>query len=124
MKFTDGSWRLRDGVRASYATEVRDVHVGDDHSTAYAAVGRAEHHGHTVDPPLLTVECFSPAEGVIGVRTTQYAGRAPGAGSRRRSSTWPGTRTAACGSPRPPRRGRSGCGCPGWVARGARARWW
>ncbi|WP_236239236.1 alpha-xylosidase [Streptomyces sp. CC228A] len=77
MKFTDGFWLMRDGVRASYATEVRDVHVSDDHLTAYAAVRRVEHRGHTLNSPLLTVECFSPAEGVIGVRTTHHAGRAP-----------------------------------------------
>ncbi|MFV2120597.1 alpha-xylosidase [Streptomyces sp. Act-28] len=76
MKFTDGFWLMRDGVRASYATEVRDLHVSDDHFTAYAAVKRVEHRGHTLNSPLLTVECFSPAEGVIGVRTTHPAGRA------------------------------------------------
>ncbi|KUH39080.1 MULTISPECIES: alpha-xylosidase [Streptomyces] len=76
MKFTDGFWLMRDGVRASYATEVRDLHVSDDHVTAYAAVRRVEHRGHTLNSPLLTVECFSPAEGVIGVRTTHHAGKA------------------------------------------------
>ncbi|MFI6105519.1 alpha-xylosidase [Streptomyces sp. NPDC051310] len=76
MKFTDGFWLLRDGVRISYATEVRDLHVGDDRFTAYAAVRRVEHRGHTLNSPLLTVECFSPAEGVIGVRTTHHAGKA------------------------------------------------
>ncbi|MFF9865638.1 hypothetical protein ACF1G0_09450 [Streptomyces sp. NPDC013953] len=29
MRFTDGFWLLRDGVRGSYATEVRDPHVSD-----------------------------------------------------------------------------------------------
>ncbi|MFJ9798705.1 alpha-xylosidase [Streptomyces sp. NPDC101145] len=76
MKFTDGFWLMRDGVHASYATEVRDLHVSADHFTAYAAVRRVEHRGHTLNSPLLTVECFSPAEGVIGVRATHHAGRA------------------------------------------------
>ncbi|WP_175410131.1 alpha-xylosidase [Streptomyces sp. TRM64462] len=76
MKFTDGFWLMREGVRASYATEVRDVHISDDHFTAYAAVKRVEHRGHTLNSPLLTVECFSPAEGVIGVRATHHAGKA------------------------------------------------
>ncbi|MDN3293575.1 alpha-xylosidase [Streptomyces ficellus] len=76
MKFTDGFWLMRDGVHASYATEVRDLHVSDDHFTAYAAVKHVEHRGHTLNSPLITVECFSPAEGVIGVRTTHHAGKA------------------------------------------------
>ncbi|MER7110383.1 alpha-xylosidase [Streptomyces sp. NPDC000229] len=76
MKFTDGFWLMRDGVHVSYATEVRDLHVGGDRFTAYAAVRRVEHRGHTLNAPLITVECFSPAEGVIGVRATHHAGKA------------------------------------------------
>ncbi|MBT2489823.1 alpha-xylosidase [Streptomyces sp. ISL-96] len=76
MKFTDGFWLMREGVHASYATEVRDLHVSSDHITAYAAVRRVEHRGATLNTPLITVECFSPAEGVIGVRATHHAGKA------------------------------------------------
>ncbi|WP_093802296.1 alpha-xylosidase [Streptomyces sp. Wb2n-11] len=100
MKFTDGFWLMRDGVRASYATEVRDLRAGDDHFTAYASVKRVRDRGDTLNSPLITVECFSPAEGVIGVRTTHHAGRAhrgpdftlpgaqvePGAGKVRREA--------------------------------------
>ncbi|MFJ8826648.1 alpha-xylosidase [Streptomyces sp. NPDC102467] len=74
MKFTDGFWLMRDGVQASYATEVRDVRTGDGRFTAYAAVKRVERRGDTLNSPLLTTDCFSPAEGVIGVRTTHLAG--------------------------------------------------
>ncbi|MEV5160194.1 alpha-xylosidase [Streptomyces sp. NPDC053728] len=76
MKFTDGFWLMREGVRASYATEIRDLRVGADRFTAYAAVKRVAARGDTLNTPLITVECFSPAEGVIGVRTTHHAGRA------------------------------------------------
>ncbi|UFQ19143.1 MULTISPECIES: alpha-xylosidase [Streptomyces] len=77
MKFTDGFWLMRDGVRASYATEVRDVREGEDGGsfTAYAAVRRVRERGDTLNSPLLTVTCFSPAEGVIGVRATHHAGK-------------------------------------------------
>ncbi|WP_217226234.1 alpha-xylosidase [Streptomyces anulatus] len=76
MKFTDGFWLMREGVRASYATEIRDLRVDADRFTAYAAVKRVAARGDTLNTPLITVECFSPAEGVIGVRTTHHAGRA------------------------------------------------
>ncbi|MEU5657147.1 alpha-xylosidase [Streptomyces sp. NPDC047737] len=76
MKFTDGFWLMREGVRASYATEIRDVRVDPDRFTAYAAVKRVAARGDTLNTPLITVECFSPAEGVIGVRTTHHAGKA------------------------------------------------
>ncbi|WP_371530776.1 alpha-xylosidase [Streptomyces sp. NBC_01283] len=76
MKFTDGFWLMRDGVRASYATDVREVREGEGRFTAYAAVHRVRERGDTLNTPLITVECFSPAEGVIGVRATHHAGKA------------------------------------------------
>ncbi|MGW7078200.1 alpha-xylosidase [Streptomyces sp. NPDC054866] len=76
MKFTDGFWLMRDGVRASYATDVRDVREGEGRFTAYAAVHRVRERGDTLNTPLVTVECFSPADGVIGVRATHHAGKA------------------------------------------------
>ncbi|MFD8567850.1 alpha-xylosidase [Streptomyces sp. NPDC059639] len=79
MKFTDGFWLMRDGVRASYATEVRDIRDADDRFTAYAAVRQVRDRGDTLNQPLITIDCFSPAEGVIGVRVTHHAGkRRPG----------------------------------------------
>ncbi|MFC8126607.1 alpha-xylosidase [Streptomyces sp. NPDC057302] len=76
MKFTDGFWLMREGVRASYATDVRDVREGEGRFTAYAAVHPVRERGDTLNTPLVTVECFSPAEGVIGVRATHHAGKA------------------------------------------------
>ncbi|TRV78846.1 alpha-xylosidase [Streptomyces sp. 130] len=76
MKFTDGFWLMREGVRASYATEIRDLRVSADRFTAYAAVKRVAARGDTLNTPLITVDCFSPAEGIIGVRTTHHAGKA------------------------------------------------
>ncbi|MER5185348.1 alpha-xylosidase [Streptomyces sp. NPDC002896] len=75
MKFTDGFWLMRDGVRASYATEVRDVRATADRFTAYASVKRVQRRGDTLNSALISVDCFSPAEGVIGVRVTHHAGR-------------------------------------------------
>ncbi|WP_420036732.1 alpha-xylosidase [Streptomyces sp. cg28] len=75
MKFTDGFWLMRDGVRASYATEVRDLRDADDRFTAYAAVRHVRDRGDTLNQPLITLDCFSPAEGIIGVRVTHHAGR-------------------------------------------------
>ncbi|WP_306316551.1 MULTISPECIES: alpha-xylosidase [unclassified Streptomyces] len=75
MKFTDGYWLMREGVRAAYATEVRDLRTERDRFTAYAAVRQVRERGDTLNSPLLTVDCFSPAEGVIGVRLTHHAGK-------------------------------------------------
>jgi alpha-D-xyloside xylohydrolase len=74
MKFTDGYWLMRPGVTARYSTEVADVRTGEDRMTLWAPVKHVRGRGDTLNSPLLTVECWSPAEGVIGVRTTHHAG--------------------------------------------------
>ncbi|MGK5500241.1 alpha-xylosidase [Streptomyces sp. URMC 125] len=74
MKFTDGQWLTREGVQTSYAKQIVDTRLEDGRLTLFAAVRSVEHRGHTLNSPLLTVECWSPAEGVIGVRTTHHAG--------------------------------------------------
>ncbi|WP_405900885.1 alpha-xylosidase [Streptomyces sp. NBC_00727] len=94
MKFTDGFWLMREGVRASYATEIRDLRVSADQFTAYAAVKRVAARGDTLNTPLITVDCFSPAEGIIGVRTTHHAGKA----HRGPDFTLPGLDPAASGA--------------------------
>ncbi|WP_055590318.1 alpha-xylosidase [Peterkaempfera griseoplana] len=79
MKFTDGFWLMREGVRASYATEARDAVLEDDRILLHAAVRKVNRRGDTLNTPLITVECWSPAEGVIGVRSIHHAGgRKPG----------------------------------------------
>jgi alpha-D-xyloside xylohydrolase len=78
VKFTNGFWLLRDGVTAAYAAEARDVRVdpGGRRLTAYAATRPVGGRGDTLNSPLITVDCHSPAEGVIGVRITHHAGKA------------------------------------------------
>jgi alpha-D-xyloside xylohydrolase len=75
MKFTDGYWLMRPGVTARHAVSVADVLVADDRITLYAPVTNVVHRGDTLNGPLLTVECWSPAEGVIGVRSTHHGGQ-------------------------------------------------
>jgi alpha-D-xyloside xylohydrolase len=76
MKFTDGYWLMREGVRVSYATEVADAAVEGDRLVLHAAVREVTRRGDTLNSPLITVECWSPAEGVIGVRAVHHAGAA------------------------------------------------
>ncbi|MER6186158.1 alpha-xylosidase [Streptomyces sp. NPDC001652] len=75
MKFTDGYWLMRPGCTARYAAEVADVRADDHRLTLYAPVKHVSRRGQTLNSPLLTVECWSPAEGIIGVRTTHHAGK-------------------------------------------------
>ncbi|WP_435178649.1 alpha-xylosidase [Actinacidiphila sp. bgisy145] len=74
MKFTDGFWLLREGVAASYATGVEDVRAKDGRITLHAAVRKVRTRGDTLNAPLIRVELWSPAEGVIGVRSVHHEG--------------------------------------------------
>ncbi|RBM07265.1 alpha-xylosidase [Streptomyces sp. PT12] len=76
MKFTDGYWLIRDGVSAAFAKQVADTAVHDDRLVLHAAVRPVEVRGHTLNSPLITVECHAPADGVIAVRSTHHAGAA------------------------------------------------
>lgn len=74
MKFTDGYWQLRKGVTMHRPAEAYDVAASDDRLTIYAPARAISHRGDTLNNALLTVELWSPLDGVIGVRLTHFAG--------------------------------------------------
>lgn len=74
MKFTDGYWLMPPGVTARYAAEVADVRADEHRMTIHAPVKPVRSRGGMLNSTLLTVDCWSPAEGVIGVRVTHHAG--------------------------------------------------
>ena len=77
MKFTDGYWYLRDGVRALYPAQVRDVAVEPSALTVYAPTKKIDHRGDTLNRPLVTVRCTSPAPDVIAVKVSHFLGGRP-----------------------------------------------
>jgi alpha-D-xyloside xylohydrolase len=62
-------------VQLSYATKVRDVPAESKRFTPHVSLKRVTRRGDTLNAPLLTAECLSPAEGVIGIRVTHHAGK-------------------------------------------------
>jgi alpha-D-xyloside xylohydrolase len=76
MKFTDGNWLMREGVKAFYPAEAHDIKVSDDTLIAYAT-RRINHRGDTLTGPLLTVEFSSPMPDVVRVKLTHFAGQRP-----------------------------------------------
>jgi alpha-D-xyloside xylohydrolase len=78
VKFTDGFWHLRSGVRAAFATEVNDVEVTHGPAGAglrvLAPTRHIETRGQTLNSPLITLACTSPAPDVLRVRVTHHAG--------------------------------------------------
>ena len=74
MKFTDGNWLMRTGVRASYPAQAYDIDTADDALTVYAPAQPIRHRGDTLTGPLLTLRLSSPMADVIRVRLTHYEG--------------------------------------------------
>ena len=76
MKFTDGFWMARDGVRMAWAAEARQVRQINGGVHLLAPVRRVRQRGDTLNGSVLTVELSSPMDDVIAVRSTHFAGGA------------------------------------------------
>ncbi|GAB2617229.1 alpha-xylosidase [Streptomyces capparidis] len=74
MKFTNGYWMLRDGVRATYPAEVLDATPGEGTLVVHAPGHRIRHRGDLLKGPVVTVDCTAPMPDVVGVRITHFAG--------------------------------------------------
>jgi len=77
MKFTDGYWGMRPGVKPYYAAQVYEVTVETDSLTVYAPIGQLQERGHTVNQPLLTLGITSPMKDVIRVQVVHHKGGRP-----------------------------------------------
>lgn len=73
MKFSDGYWRLREGVRAAYPQGVLDVETGPGTLTVHAPTYPVRHRGDLLKGPALTLTCTSPMPDVIAIRITHFA---------------------------------------------------
>lgn len=74
MKFTDGYWMVRKGLKLQNPVDVRDVRIGDGKITVWAATKPVRHKGDTLNATLLTIEFSSPLPDVIGVRMYRHIG--------------------------------------------------
>ncbi|WP_432492378.1 alpha-xylosidase [Kineococcus auxinigenes] len=74
MKFSDGYWLSRPGVHPQWAAHARRVETGESTVRVVAPVQRIRHRGDTLKGPVLTLDWSAPAEDVIAVRTTHFAG--------------------------------------------------
>jgi alpha-D-xyloside xylohydrolase len=74
MKFRDGYWRLRDGVRALHPAVAHRVTATDDTLTVLAPTVAPKDRCEMHDLAALTIELSSPTVDVIRVRVTHHSG--------------------------------------------------
>lgn len=77
MKFTNGYWLMREGVRAAFPAQAYDIDATPDSLTVYAPTKPIHHRGDTLDGPLLTVQFSAPMADVIRVKLTHFVGQRP-----------------------------------------------
>src|SRR5512139_3967380 len=77
MKFTDGYWEMRPGMKPHYAVQVHEALIEENALTVFAPVGRLQERGHTVNQPLLTLRFTSPMQDVIRVQVVHHKGGRP-----------------------------------------------
>ncbi len=74
MKFKDGFWLLRAGLRGAFATQAYQVDAGRDSLHILAPTSRIERRGDTLKGPVLTVDLTAPMPDVVSVKVTHFAG--------------------------------------------------
>lgn len=74
MKFSDGQWLIRKGVRVFNPAEVNDIETDGSSLTVYAPCRRITDRSDTLDGPLLTLRYSAPLPDVICVQIFHYLG--------------------------------------------------
>ncbi|PKY02981.1 putative sugar hydrolase [Aspergillus campestris IBT 28561] len=76
MKFTEGMWRLREGVRIDWMSNVERLHIDKDKEAVDILMNKFQRHrGDTLNSATITARVTSPQEGIIGVNFVHWAGQ-------------------------------------------------
>jgi alpha-D-xyloside xylohydrolase len=74
MKFSDGYWLLRPGVRAAHPVEVHDLTEGPGSILIHAPAQHVRHRGDLLKGPVVTVGFAAPMADVVSVSVTHFQG--------------------------------------------------
>ena len=77
MKFTDGYWNIRPGIKAYYPVQVHGTKLEENALTVFGPTRRIQHRGDTLDCPVVTARFSSPMENVIRVKLFHHKGTRP-----------------------------------------------
>lgn len=74
MKFTDGYWKMSDGVIPIYPIEYHSSIVTPESLTVFAATKKQMTSGDTLNSPLVALNLSLPCDNVIHVRAFHHKG--------------------------------------------------
>ncbi|KAE8144779.1 glycosyl hydrolases family 31-domain-containing protein [Aspergillus avenaceus] len=74
MKFTEGMWRLREGIRIDWMNNVERLRV-ENENVELLLNKFQRHRGDTLNSATVTASVTSPLEGIIGVKLVHWAGQ-------------------------------------------------
>ncbi|KAI0029644.1 glycosyl hydrolases family 31-domain-containing protein [Vararia minispora EC-137] len=72
MRFNDGFWLLKAGVKAYSGLQVVSTYPDDGGYNLQVSTRPIRHRGDTLGGPVLSIRVHSPTEGVIGVRIDHF----------------------------------------------------
>ena len=72
MKFSNGAWLMRKGIKAYYASELRSMDINEKQVVVYAPFQQIRHRGDTLTGPLFTLTFTSPAKDVIEMKMIHF----------------------------------------------------
>ena len=74
MKFAEGHWVMRRGVRAAYAADAYETRVESERLTIIAATQILKNRGMTIGGPTITLRISSPLAGVLCFDAAHFLG--------------------------------------------------
>jgi len=74
MKFTDGYWRIRDGIETHFAASAIEAEQQGNELVVYAPERKITRRTDPLNMPLITVRYSSPMRNVIRVRISHFEG--------------------------------------------------
>jgi alpha-D-xyloside xylohydrolase len=74
MRFTNGFWLLREGVRACYGKTAHRIDRTESGLTIFSPSKVIADRGDTLNIPLITTRLHSPMKNIIGMKVTHHEG--------------------------------------------------
>ena len=77
MKFTDGYWQIRDGIKTHFPAQAYEVTFEPGAMTVFAPTTKIASRGDTLSQPALTIRFSAPMENVVRVKIFHHKGGQP-----------------------------------------------